>query len=202
VTPGAGTLTITGELTRADLTALTAPGRLAVYDWERSVLGADGRPHPADDGVTGGPGAGTAAGLSEAEARERAAKVPGAQVVQAQNGWFALAGDPSLSNADLARAHVAGGPSVALGLTAPGRRAFRTLTRELAHRGADQALSGDPLQSSQHLAIVLDDRLLSTPYVNWREAPDGLDPAAGLQISGLADPDLTAALLTAGPLDG
>ena len=87
-------------------------------------------------------------------------------------------------------------------LTCPTCRAY---TRELAHRGADQAGSGDPVQTAQHLALVLDDRIVSTPFINWREAPDGIDGADGAYMSGLPTPEqarLTAALLSAGPLPG
>ena len=150
VTAGDGTLTITApDTARADVTALTAPGRLAIYDWERSVLGPDGRPAPTDPAVTGGPGAGQAAALTEAEARSRADKRPGARALQADRGWFALGGDAALTNADVASARAdedpaGGGPAVALDLTPAGQQAFTTLTRELAQRGADQAVIGRP----------------------------------------------------------
>jgi SecD/SecF fusion protein len=100
---------------------------------------------------------------------------------------------------------VVGGPIVALEFTPSGQQAFTTLTRELAQRGAEQGEPGDPLRTSQHLAIVLDDRIVSTPFVNWREAPDGIDGSRGAQMSGLPTPEqakLTAALLSAGPLPG
>jgi preprotein translocase subunit SecD len=209
VTAGDSTLTIAAPASaRAGVAALTAPGRLAIYDWERSVLGPDGRPAPTDEVVTGGPSASRAPALTEAEARSRAGKSPGARALQAYRGWFALAGDPALTNADVASARAdedpaSGGPTVAFDLTPPGQQAFTALTRELAQRGADQALPGDPLQTSQHLALVLDDRIVSTPFVNWQEAPDGIDGASGASMSGLATPEqarLTAALLSAGPL--
>jgi preprotein translocase subunit SecD len=211
VTAGDRTLTITApDAARADVTGLTAPGRLAIYDWERSVLGPDGRPAPIDPAVTGGQDAGRAAALTEAEARSRADTSPGARAVQADRGWFALAGDPALTNADVASARAdedpaGGGASVALDLTPPGQQAFTTLTRELAQRGAELARSGDPLRTSQHLALVLDDRIVSTPFINWREVPDGIDGADGAYMSGLPTPEqarLTAALLSAGPLPG
>ena len=211
VTASDRTLTITAhDAARADLTALTAPGRLAIYDWERSVLGPDGRPAPTDPAVTGGPDAGHAAGLTEAEARSRAGESPGARALEADRGWFALGGEPALTNADVASAradedNLGGGPIVALDLTPPGQQAFTKLTRELAQRGAAQAGSGDPLQTSQHLALVLDDRIVSTPFINWREAPDGIDGAAGAQMSNLPTHEqarLTAAVLSAGPLPG
>ena len=209
VSSGDATLTIMApRAARADVMALTAPGRFAVYDWERSVLGPDGRPAPTDASVTGDPGAGQQGGLTEAEARSRAGQRPGAHAFHGEGGWFALGGDPALTNADVANAQavedpVDGSPTVAIGLTADGRNAFRTLTRELAQRGADNALGGDPLETSQHFALAVDGRIVSTPYVNWREAPDGIDGATGTQLSGLSSPEqarLTAALLSAGPL--
>lgn len=206
-----GTLAIIAPAAaRVDTKALTASGRLEIYDWERSVLGPDGRPAPSDPSVTGGSDAGRAAAQSEAEARARTIDKRDARVFRGARGWFALAGKPALTNADISSARAAedpaqGSPVVALDLTAAGRQAFRTLTRELARRGADQALPGDPLQSAQHLAFVLDGRILSTPYVNFHEAPDGIDGADGTQISGPTTAQharLTAALLTAGPLTG
>lgn len=203
------TLSITAPRTaRSAVTTLTAAGRFAIYDWERSVLGSDGRPSPEDPAVTGGPGAGQAAALTETEARSRADKRPGARALQADHGWFTLGGDPALTNTHVASARAAkdpasADPTVELELTPAGQRAFTTLTRQLAQRGADQSLGGDPLESSQHLALVLDDRIISTPFINWREVPDGIDGAEGAYLSGLLTPEqaqLTAALLNAGPL--
>jgi preprotein translocase subunit SecD len=211
VAAGDRMLTITApDAARADVAALTAPGRLAIYDWERSVLGPDGRPAPTDPAVTGGPDAGHAAALTEVQAQSRADKSPGARAVQADRGWFALGGDPALTEADVASARAetdpaTGDPIVALELTPPGRQAFTALTRVIAQRGADQGGTGDPLQDAQHLALVLDDRIVSTPFIDPRVAPDGIDGAAGAHLSGLPTPEqaqLTAALLSAGPLPG
>ena len=41
-----------------------------------------------------------------------------------------------------------------------------------------------PIQTSQHFAIALDNELISAPYINWQENPDGIDGATGAQISG------------------
>ena len=56
----------------------------------------------------------------------------------------------------------------------PARRPARR--RQLARR--------DPLQTSQHFAIALDNELVSAPYINWKENPDGIDGSTGAQISG------------------
>ncbi len=39
-------------------------------------------------------------------------------------------------------------------------------------------------QASQHFAIVLDDELVSAPFINFQENPDGIDGSTGAQISG------------------
>ena len=94
-------------------------------------------------------------------------------------------------------------PVVALELTAGGGKAFSALTRELARRGGERATPGSGLDDAQHLAIVVDDRIVSVPYIDFRQAPDGIDGATGVQISGGLTPETArqlAALLSAGPL--
>ena len=50
---------------------------------------------------------------------------------------------------------------------------------------SDNSLPGDnPIDASQHFAIVLDNELVSAPYINFRENPDGIDGSTGAQISG------------------
>src|SRR3712207_6692615 len=66
-----------------------------------------------------------------------------------------------------------------------GRRAFERVTRAIAQRGADnQPIGADPISASHRFAIALDDELVSTPYINFQENPDGIDPSTGAQISG------------------
>jgi preprotein translocase subunit SecD len=193
-----GSLTISAPArARANVTALTAEGRLAIYDWERSVLG---------------PGT-----SSQADAEARAAAHPGSRVVRVLTGqpdrWFALAGDPALTGADVASARpavddVTGEPIVRLELTAGGQTAFGTLTRDLARRGSAEAGGAGGAEGAfQHLAIVLDGQVLSMPYINFREAPDGIDGSAGMrtavQITGGLTPRTArqiAAIVGTGPL--
>ena len=55
-----------------------------------------------------------------------------------------------------------GDPIVTFKFTDKGRKAFQTITRRIAQRGADNALPGTNAQNaSQHFAIVLDDELVS-----------------------------------------
>jgi preprotein translocase subunit SecD len=194
-----GTVAISAR-TGADVAALLRPGSFAIYDWEAAVLGPDGAPAPADTSVTGGDDAGHAGALTEAEARARAETRPGARVVRGASGWFVLGGAPRITNAAIATSRPGVEPSVkepivSVGLTPAGDHAFTSLTRTLAHRGAAQAVR-------QHLAIVIDDRIVSVPYIDYREAPDGVD-GSRVQIAGGLTPEsarMTAALLSAGPL--
>ena len=83
-------------------------------------------------------------------------------------------------------------PIVTFDFTDKGRKAFQTITREIAQRGADNALPGvNPTERrSQHFAIVLDNELVSAPYINYRENPDGIDGATGAaDLRRLHDPD-------------
>ena len=197
---------------RADVAALVHSGRFAIYDWERSVLGPRSAPAPGNANVTGAPDAGRSAATTKSVAEARAARAQGGRAVRAlspaPDGWFALGGPPALTNADIqsARANVDPAtqePIVALELTAGGGKAFAALTRELARRGAANAVPGSGIESVQHLAIVVDDRIVSVPFIDFRETPDGIDGAAGMQIQGDLTPETArrlAALLSAGPL--
>ena len=66
-----------------------------------------------------------------------------------------------------------------LQFTGEGNRAFHEITR-------DEAFRGRTLGVDQHFAIVLDDELRSTPSIDFRRYPDGIDPAGGgAEIKGL-----------------
>jgi hypothetical protein len=203
---GGGHLTITApEGARAEVAALTQRGIFAVYDWETSVLGPRGKPASTDPAVTGGEAAGRSAAVSKAEAQVRGVRAEFARIVRADGGapnqWFALGGEPWMTRACIDGANPAtdptnGEPIVLIDLTAEGRQVFADLTRHVAHRGADR-------RSNQHLAIVIDDRIVSVPYIDYRQAPDGISGANGIQIAGgLTEQTArtTAAVLDSGPL--
>jgi SecD/SecF fusion protein len=76
-------------------------------------------------------------------------------------------------------------PVVTFNFTDKGREAFQSITAAIAERGLDNSLpTDDPQLASQHFAIVLDDELISAPYINYRENPEGIDGSTGAQISG------------------
>jgi hypothetical protein len=198
------------QAAKADVTALMAPGRFAMFYWEGSVLGPDGRPAPGDSEVTGGPDAGRAAALTKTDAEARAQQAADARVVRSEtrdDGYFVLGGAAPMTNTAIAGARVAkddvtGAPVVALDFTEQGQRAFRDLTREVAQGGADHASGGDPLMTSHHFAFVVDDRIVSVPFIDWKINPDGIDGALGAHIltASAEDARRLAAILDAGPL--
>jgi SecD/SecF fusion protein len=110
---------------------------------------------------------------------------------KAPDRWWVIEDNPALSGTDIKNPEQnfdqqsGNQPIVTFEFTNQGRQAFSKITREIAQRGQDNALpNADPLQSSQHFAIVLDDELVSSPYINYRENPDGIDGSTGAQISG------------------
>jgi SecD/SecF fusion protein len=79
------------------------------------------------------------------------------------------------------------GNVVQLGFTGEGASKFHDITREEAIRGQNAAnaagQTGSDLstvtQFAQHFAIVLDGELKSTPYIDYKQNPDGIDPRGG-----------------------
>jgi SecD/SecF fusion protein len=80
-----------------------------------------------------------------------------------------------------------GAAFVQLGFKSEGNKKFHEITRAEAQRGAALAAAAgqtgsDPntiQQYAQHFAIVLDGKLQSTPYIDYKQNPDGIDPSAG-----------------------
>src|SRR3954449_665363 len=235
--------------------------QLLFYDWEKSVVGKDGKVHPLDASITGGssagkPGAGTQTyyeavttaskfkpteepddttnGLyygvddkaktvvcgpqeTEADLKESCSnagaeptstvKVPrGYVIIQAEgddtnknaqalakDAYYILKDDPKLHGTDIKNpeqnvdngAGGTGQPTVTFDFTSSGRKKWQAVTREISHRGQDQLLPGqDSSQVASHFAIVLDNKLISVPFIDPRENPDGIDGSNGSEIRG------------------
>src|SRR5579883_3186647 len=97
------------------------------------------------------------------------------------------AGVPQMTGSDLnlgginAEIDTSGGQGnyVTLQFTSAGNRKFHDITRQEAIRGALK-------NQVQHFAIVLDGQLESTPYIDFKQNPDGIDPTGGgAQISNI-----------------
>jgi len=206
-------LIITTPATHADLRALVQRGRAAIYDWEASLLGPRNTPAPADPSVAGGSAAGRAGAITKAQAETRAARHPSGRVVRAPSGepdqWFVLAGTPALTDAEIDSAIAATDPPtrepvIAIEFTPRGQTAFKSLTRELAHRARNNASNGaTDNEAGQHFVLVIDDRIVATPQIDFRDSPDGIDGRTGAQIQGGLTSKAArqiAAVLTTGPL--
>jgi preprotein translocase subunit SecD len=173
---------------------LASPSPLRFFDWEASVVGPGCKLRPADTAVTGGERAGSPDfGLTAGAARARAAACPDTIVVRARgvdaDRWYVLRDDPAVTGTEVRRpkafrdsgATGTGESKVTFDFTPAGVRDWQALTRTVARRDRAAAASGgDP----QHVAIVLDDVLLSTPSIAYRDYPDGIDATFGAQIDG------------------
>jgi SecD/SecF fusion protein len=78
-----------------------------------------------------------------------------------------------------------GQPIVQFDFTGHGRKVWQNVTRAIAQRGQANQLPGEsPQQAAQHFAIVLDQDLVSVPYIDFQQNPDGIDGRNGSQITG------------------
>ena len=80
-----------------------------------------------------------------------------------------------------------GQPIVTFDFTGKGRQVWQDVTREIAQRGQEAlnpALGVTADAARQHFAIVLDNRLISVPYIDFQQNPDGIDARNGSQIEG------------------
>ena len=132
----------------------------------------------------------------------RVAEVPqGTIVVRAEkasaksaapNAFYVLRDDPALSGKDIKNpeqnfdngAGGSGAPNVTFEFSDAGRKAWQQTTRQIAQRGQSQFFGGDPQTAFQHFAIVLDGEVISAPYIDFNQNPDGIDGRQGSEISG------------------
>jgi SecD/SecF fusion protein len=126
---------------------------------------------------------------------------PGTIVVRAEsaddktksNRFYVMQDKPALSGTDIKNPEQnfnngAGGngqPIVQFDFTDKGRKQWQKTTAEIAHRGRDSFIPGnDPNSAFQHFAIVLDNELISVPFIDFQQNPDGIDARNGSQIEG------------------
>ena len=109
-------------------------------------------------------------------------------VAKPPDRWWVILDNPALSGTDIKNPEqnfdqTAGNqPIVTFNFTDKGRKAFSKITQQIAQRGSENSLPGT--QNFQHFAIVLDDELVSAPYIDFVQNPDGIDGTTGAQISG------------------
>lgn len=107
--------------------------------------------------------------------------------------WYVLADNVALRGTDIRNPEQnfdsgpgqSGAPNVTFEFSSRGKRVWREVTREIAQRGQSLQVPGtSPDAARQHFAIVLDDELISAPYIDFLENPSGIDASQGSQISG------------------
>jgi SecD/SecF fusion protein len=128
---------------------------------------------------------------------------PGTVIVRAESPdqattkpdrWYVLNDAPALGGTDIKNPEQnynngtggTGQPIVTFDFTGKGRSIWHDVTREIAQRGQDNAPPGanDGTTGAQHFAIVLDNELISVPYIDYQDNPDGIDAVNGSQIEG------------------
>src|SRR3954463_13741617 len=130
---------------------------------------------------------------------------PGVSVVQAQYDdksqprnptqarWYVLNDNFALRGTDIKSPEQnfdngpggSNAPIVPFSFTGSGRKIWHDTTRAIAQRGQSQQIPGQPAQQAfQHFAVVLDNKLITTPYIDFQQNPDGIDATNGSQIEG------------------
>ncbi len=109
------------------------------------------------------------------------------------NRFYVLRDQPALSGNDIRNpeqnfdsgAGGSGSPIVTFEFSDRGRAQWQGTTRGIAQRGQEQFIPGqDPQSAYQHFAIVLDNELISVPFIDFQQNPDGIDGRNGSQIEG------------------
>jgi SecD/SecF fusion protein len=241
----------------ADQVGTTA--QMFFFDWEKNVIGPDGKTAPQDTAVTGGGQAGSAGCIPQYEAVERAAKQPqrnnenqaiprskfylvngktkkviagpealqsdlensdkvvryerrggkgsvvnvkpGTIIVRAEvpdnapkaqqnpdcyyvlQDSFALRGT-DIDNPEQNFDQRTQAPNVTFDFTDSGRKKWKETTKQIAQRGQESVGLLPADAANQHFAIVLDNELISVPYIDFTENPEGIDGSQGSEISG------------------
>ena len=111
------------------------------------------------------------------------------------NSWFVFQDDVALQGKEIKDpeqnydqgAGGSGAPIVTFNFTDKGRKTWESVTKAIAQRGQASVgilpgQSGD--QVLQHFAIVLDNELVSSPTIDFRQYPEGIDGRNGSQIEG------------------
>jgi SecD/SecF fusion protein len=76
----------------------------------------------------------------------------------------------------------AGSPDVTFGFTGKGAGAFQSVTSKIAHRG--DLVSGLGQTVFQHFAVALDTQLVTVPFIDYKQNPDGIPGDNGADIQG------------------
>jgi SecD/SecF fusion protein len=128
----------------------------------------------------------------QSESPDGDSKQDKASRVLSKDAYFVLKDDVSLRGTDIkdpkqgfSGGGSSGDPNVNFSFTKSGSNTWEKVTRQIAERGNEQALPGQDHQAAfQHFAIVLDNKLISAPYIDFDKYPEGINGGGGSEISG------------------
>ncbi len=111
---------------------------------------------------------------------------------KATDRFYVFKDQPALSGLDIKNPEQnfdngtggSGAPNVTFDFTDKGKKAWQKTTRAIAQRGQENFFGGSANNAFQHFAIVLDDEIISAPYIDFQQNPDGIDASNGSEISG------------------
>jgi len=72
-------------------------------------------------------------------------------------------------------------PDVTFGFSNEGKSEFQNVTANIAHRG--DLVSGLGQTLNQHFAVALDNQLITVPFIDFKQYPDGISGDNGAEIS-------------------
>jgi len=101
--------------------------------------------------------------------------------------FFVLRDDVALRGSDITNPRQStdpntGWPDVTFGFSSKGKSQFHDLTANIAHRGDLVSGLGEP--GNQHFAVALDNQLITVPYIDFKQYPDGINGGNGAEVSG------------------
>jgi SecD/SecF fusion protein len=122
------------------------------------------------------------------------------------DGYFVVRERPAISNHAIVSPRAnrdpnTRAPGVEFRFTVAGDAKFQALTKRIAERGSLLSSPGQML--NQHFAVALDNRILTVPYIDFQQYPDGISGNTSVQLTpGLSTQSAKdlAILLRYGPL--
>ncbi|MGC2375403.1 MAG: protein translocase subunit SecD [Solirubrobacteraceae bacterium] len=105
--------------------------------------------------------------------------------------WYVLNDNPVINGQEVKNPRQSldsggsGAPNVTFEFSSKGIATFKRATREIAERGQQAQLPGiSKAGAEQHFAVVLDNQIITAPFIDYTANPEGIDPTTGSQISG------------------
>jgi SecD/SecF fusion protein len=104
--------------------------------------------------------------------------------------WYVLNDNPVINGQEIKNPRQGqdsstSAPNVTFEFNSKGISTFKRVTREIAERGQQAQLPGiSKAGAEQHFAAVLDNQIITAPFIDYTANPEGIDPTTGSQISG------------------